>query len=108
MQINANLPLTCFRGKGGNWVGVCEPMKLTIQGATWGELLEEFNDTLNAMLTDLLQTNELDAFLRDKGWLTVGQLPRHDGGVQFDVPFTPIMMPTPDSGAHGQPEPVHQ
>lgn len=98
VRVEANLGLTCFRAKSGRWVGVCEPLKLTVQADTWGDLLESFRDTLDAVLSDLLATNELRQFFRDKGWVA-GPIPRHDANVQFDVPFTPSVLPVSPRGS---------
>jgi len=96
IDIKANLPWGCFRTKCGNWVGVCEPLNLTVQSETWAELMEDIGDTLDALLQDMLSTNELDKFLRDHGWEAVGQIPAEsDGAVRFDIPFIPALMGSP-------------
>ena len=94
--IQANVPLQCFRARKGqgDWVGVCEPLKITVQGDTWGDLLEDFHSTLDAILKDLLATDELDKFLKDRGWQVSGTIPpsaRRDQ-IRFDVPFIPALM----------------
>ena len=91
VRIDANLQLQCFRAKSGDWIGVCEPLKITVQSETWGELMEDFADTLNGMLADLLSTNELDRFMRDHGWTTIGQIPSKPENVRFDLPFFPAV-----------------
>jgi hypothetical protein len=89
IEIKANLPWICVRAKGGNWVGVCEPLGLTVQAETWSDLMEDIGDTLDALLQDLLVSNELDQFLRDHGWEALGQIPAQpDDAIRFDVPFT--------------------
>ncbi len=92
VRIDAEVPLRCFRAKSGNWIGVCDPLKLTVQSATWAELMEDFGATLNGVLTDLLQTNDLDRFLRERGWRAMGPIPERPGNVSFDLPFVPAMM----------------
>ncbi len=103
IRIQANLQWKCFAGRGGNWIGVCDPLKLTVQGDTWAELMEDIGHTLDAMLKDLLKSNELHTFMRDHGWTTIGQIPAQPKSVRFDVPFIPSLM-----GAHGSPGVVHQ
>jgi predicted RNase H-like HicB family nuclease len=96
VHIQTNLPWGVFKAQGGNWIAVCEPLGLSVQSETWSELMEDIGETLNAMLQDLLSSNELEKFLRDHGWEAAGPIPRHpDGPVRFDVPFIPAMMGSP-------------
>lgn len=94
IHINAHLPLECFKTDSGNWIGVCEPLKITVQAETWSELMEDIGYTIDAMLQDLLSTNELNKFLRDHGWEMAGQI-QPDRAVRFDMPFIPAMIGTP-------------
>ncbi len=105
VRVEANLGLTCFRVKSGKWIGICEPLKLTVQAETWNELLESFGETLDAVLGDLLAANELRQFFRDKGWVASDPIPRRDGRVRFDVPFTPSVVPIQ---SHGTPRALRQ
>ena len=91
IDIRASLPWMCVSTKDGNWVGVCDPLRLTVQSATWVELMEDIAHTLDAMLQDLLSSNELEKFLHDHGWTSVGPIPAHpDSDIRFDVPFIPV------------------
>jgi hypothetical protein len=68
VRIDANLPWRYTIGRGGNYVAVCDPLKLTLQAESWDELMEDTSDVLNSIFHDLLRANELDRFLRDHGW----------------------------------------
>jgi len=104
VRVDGNIQWRCFRAKGGHWIGICDPLKLTVQADTWADLMEDIGHTLDAMLKDLLGSNELDKFLRDHGWKVIGPVPaRPTKEVRFDVPFIPAMM-----GAHGPQGNVHQ
>ena len=92
VRIDANVPWNVLQAKGGNWVGVCEPLKLTVQAETWADLMEDMGQTLDALLKDLLSSNELDRFLRDRGWTLIGAIPQRQDDVRFDVPFFPAMV----------------
>jgi len=81
----------CFRGKGGNWIGVCDPVALTIQSPTWANLMEDIGHALNAMLRDLMKSGELQQFLQDRGWRRAGSMPKRPADVWFDIPFIPTM-----------------
>ena len=89
--VQGNVQCQCFRGKGGNWVAVCEPLKIAVQAETWSDLMEDFGLTLDAILKDLLGSNELEKFLRDRGWQLSGTIPQRTENVRFDVPFIPAM-----------------
>jgi len=67
--------------------------------------MEDIGLTLDAMLQDLLSSNELDNFLRDHGWTAINQIPGHpDRAIRFDVPFIPELM----KGPYGSQGNVHQ
>jgi len=95
VRIQASLPWNCSFGKSGNWVAVCDPLKLTVQSHTWGELVEDIADALDLMFKDLLETGELSPFLQEHGWTLIGPLPRGPKNVKFDVPFIPIPVSIP-------------
>lgn len=92
LRVNGNVQWYITQGKGGNWVGICEPLKLTVQSQTWADLMEDIGLTLNGLMVDLLESNELPQFLRDRGWTLSGPIPNSQEVVRFDVPFFPAMM----------------
>jgi predicted RNase H-like HicB family nuclease len=105
VRIEANLQWQCSPAGGEYWVGVCDPLKLTVQANTYAELLEDIGHTLDAMFKDLLETRELERFLRDHGWTPIGPIPRTSKNVRFDIPFIPVpLMKVP----HGQKAFLHQ
>lgn len=89
--VNGNVQVQCWQAKGGNWIAVCEPLKLTVQAQTWAELMEDFALALDAILRDLAASDEIQKFLRDKGWKLSADIPRRLKNVRFDVPFIPAM-----------------
>lgn len=103
LRIEGNLQWTCRRATGGNWVAACDPLKLTLQAETWGQLMEDIAYTLEAMFKDLLSSHDLERFLEDRGWALIGTIPTRQEEVRFDVPFFPMMM-----GAHGSQGQLHQ
>jgi hypothetical protein len=54
--------------------------------------MEDIGLTLDAVMRDLLKSNELPQFLHDRGWQLVGPMPSPPEDVRFDVPFFPAMM----------------
>jgi hypothetical protein len=82
-----NIQWKVFRARGGNWVGVCDPLGLTLQSDTWANLMEDIAHTLNAMLADLVPSGEMQSFLRDRGWRLAAPMPEKAADLWFDVPF---------------------
>src|SRR5947208_2864079 len=91
VRIHGKLRWRCFPTES-YWVGVCDPLKLTVQGDTWADLMQSIAETLNAMLAELLKSQDLDAFLRTQGWTASGPIPTHPEDVRFDVPFIPAIV----------------
>jgi predicted RNase H-like HicB family nuclease len=93
--VQANLQWAVYHGNGGNWVAVCEPLKLTVQSETWAELMVDIAETLDGVLKELLVSNELDQFLREQGWQIAGAIPVYARArpedVRFDIPFVPVI-----------------
>jgi hypothetical protein len=87
VKIEGKSEWKCLRAKGGNGIAVCDPLALTIQSETWATVMEDSAHTLNAMFVDLLQSNELERFLSDRGWKPVGRIPEKAANIRFDLPF---------------------
>jgi predicted RNase H-like HicB family nuclease len=93
IRVQANVPWKVGPGMSGSvWVAVCEPLKLTVQAETWSDLMEDISDTLDAVFSDLLQSNELPQFLKRHGWELMTPLPTKPKDLRFDVPFMPAWM----------------
>jgi hypothetical protein len=65
--------------------------------------MEDVAFTLDAILRDLLSSNELERFLQDRGWKISGAIPNRQEDVRFDVPFLPAVV-----GAHASQTELHQ
>lgn len=96
MHIDAEIPWRIDRADGERWVGICDPLGLTVESETWSELMEDIALTLDAMLNDLLSSNELDQFLRERGWTAHGPTRAGAESVRFDVPFIPALVRSHD------------
>lgn len=91
IRINGQVRCNILRARGGNWVAICDPLKLTLQANTWANLMEDIAFTIDAILKDLLSSNELNKFLRDKGWRLIGRIPDSRSDMRFDLPFIPAI-----------------
>jgi hypothetical protein len=103
VQVETNVQWKVFRAAGGNWIGVCDSLRLTLQSETYAELMEDIGLALDGMLRDLFETADLDRFLRDHGWRLVGRVPETKEEVRFDVPF--FLLP---GNLSGQARNLHQ
>jgi len=88
VRINANVQWKWRVGAGGNYVAVCDPLKLTLQASSWNELVEDMGIALNALVLDLIESNEWDEFMREHGWNMVGPMPISPKDARFEVPFS--------------------
>lgn len=99
VRINGQVPWRCFVGKSGDWIGICDSLRITLQAESWNELVDEMGVTLNAYLRDLFTTRDFDRFMRDNGWTVVGPIPTHEHAehLRFDLPFVPLVTGPYDS-----------
>ena len=73
----------------GYWVAVCEPLGLTVEGHTHGEMRQHIEEALNLVFMNMMKTGEIDRFLRERGW-RAQNLPTAEQmheRVTFDVPI---------------------
>ncbi len=99
IESQGGLPVSVIRGRGGNWIAMCEPLALTVQSETWAFLMEDLAQALNLLFTDLLEGGELDKFMKDRGFRVLNALPPEPDDTWFDVPFSPTMRTEVDSTA---------
>jgi hypothetical protein len=88
IQIQANIVWNVIRTGSGVLVGVCDPLGLTVEADDESELQSVIGEAHHCLFLDLFEEGELESFLRDHGWRTVGPVPAGlPEGVKFDVPF---------------------
>jgi hypothetical protein len=103
VRINGSVEWKILKAKAGNWVAICDSLKLTLQADTWANLMEDIAFTLDAILKDLLSSNELNRFMKEHGWKLVGRIPHRQADMRFDLPFITAMM-----SSHGSQRNLHQ
>lgn len=62
-------------------------MNLVLEADTTDELRSLINESVQLLLLDLLEDNELDDFLRKHGWALASEVVRDGDNVRFDVPW---------------------
>ena len=88
VNIEANLQwVYAVHRKTGHWIGVCEPLKLTVTADNPEEFYESIREGMNAFFRELLSTGDLNRFLRDHGWRAITPIPRGRRSLYFDVPL---------------------
>ena len=85
------------RGEGGNWIGKCDQLSLSIQAKTREELLTDIIDVPRAMFNDLANEGQLKRFLRERGLSLITPESTH-----FDLP---VFIPSSEE-FDDRPEPV--
>lgn len=72
----------------GRWIGVCDAMNLVTEADSENELRSVIDETMQMLLVDLLRDNELEQFLRERGWRARRPSAETDPAeVKFKVPW---------------------
>ena len=87
--------------EGGYYVGECDALDLVLQSNTWAEMMESIVETMDALFGDLCAENELEDFLRERGWVAHGNA---FAGAKFDIPV--FLLPA-EGGRADSAIPVH-
>jgi predicted RNase H-like HicB family nuclease len=70
ITVNANLEWRAQRGDDAGWVAFCDALGLATEAETLDELHSLIPEAIHLLLIDLFEDNELDAFLKTRGWQT--------------------------------------
>ena len=78
------------------WIGICDPLKLTVDADSLAELVEDITETLEAVFKELDSTGDLERVLSENG-LAADQEMR----LMLNLPFVPaITHASPAATAH--------
>lgn len=80
----------------GQWVAVCDPFGLCMEGESLDDLHANINETIQLLFEDLFEDGELEKFLTDRGWTAQPIVPESDGRVGFEVPFELLVQSESD------------
>jgi len=106
IHVEGNVPWRWRKGSGGNYVAICDALRITLQARSYQELMDDIADSLDALLKDLLESNEFDQFMHDQGWRLLAPIPARPKDVKFDVPFS--IVPLAMVGADDSQRVFHQ
>ena len=74
-------------GRSGRWIAVCEPLNLVLQGESKEELYSLIPEAVDLLMRDLVRENEIDAFLRERGWSASVPAEVSPQEITFQVPW---------------------
>lgn len=86
IQVNGQILWEVAKTSSDHWLAVCRPLNLTMEGTSLDELHASINDAVQLLLSDLMESGELDAFLKSRNWQRVDTPGTQQGEVEFDVP----------------------
>ena len=88
IQVESRLQWMAVHTPSGVWVAECKPLGITMEGNSLDELHSVIGEACAELLADLFEDNELEEFLRARGW-SATNLPDVSAGedVEFEVPW---------------------
>lgn len=103
IQINANLVWEASQGVESNhWIGNCPALGIATEAETLDELHSLIPEAIHLLMIDLLEDDELDQFLEDRGWTADRQETMGTGEPEFRVPWNLVA-----SGVYGSSRTAH-
>jgi hypothetical protein len=70
------------------WMAVCDELKSTREADSLDELYSGIDEAMHVFLLDLLKGNELEMYLRERGWCARNLADVRDSpDVEFDIPW---------------------
>lgn len=88
VEIQANVMWRAFKSPtSSRHIAVCDELNLCLEGDDELELRSLIPEAMQLLMMDLLADNEIDQYLRERGWQAVNLPQRANGDVEFHVPF---------------------
>lgn len=70
------------------WIGVCDELNIATEAGSLDELHTLIPESISLLLSDLVEDDEFERYLRDKGWQLAGEAPHGEAGdLEFDLPW---------------------
>ena len=86
IEVKSTLEWTATQSaSSGGWIAECEALGLSMEGDSLDELHSLIPEACFALLVDLLEDNELEQFLTERGWHAMN-MPA--GPVSDDIEFS--------------------
>lgn len=103
IEINATVQWHYMREpEAGRYIGECNALGLVLEASTHEDLAHRIHHAQSLMFQYLLESGELDQFLRQHHWTMHGTIPPSIKDARFELPFDLIReMPNgPTQHAH--------
>jgi hypothetical protein len=68
-------------------IAVCDALNLCLEAESETELRSLIPEAMHTLMVDLFEDNEIEQYLREKGWRALNLPARPDGDIRFDVPW---------------------
>src|SRR5271165_2254275 len=94
VKVDSRINWQVARSDNGHWIAACQPLGLAMEGEDFEDLLENIAHGVGLLMTDLVESGELHAFMTRHGWQVA--IPPHVpvADMQFDVPIPLHVIPT--------------
>lgn len=97
IEVDGQVQWRVTKTPAGNWVGVCDPFALTMEGDSLDDLYSSIDETIQLLFEDLFEDGELEEFLKARGWTARPMVPGADGDLKFAVPFELLVQSDADT-----------
>ena len=87
ININAQLVWKTYKTPSGHWVAECDAVNLSMQAETLDEMYSLIGEGLSRLFSDLIADNELDQFLKERGWKSETMIDKGEGGPRVRIPW---------------------
>lgn len=79
---------------GDSWVAVNDDLGLTVESATWAEMVEDIAAVMDSVFRSLWTSGDLERFLRERNIRLLGANidPHPETEPVFDIPFLPALI----------------
>jgi hypothetical protein len=75
----------------GRLIAVCDPLGIAVEADTEEELQSLMAETTHMLFVDLIEDDEFDQFLRERGWTANGRTQAPQEEVDIRVPMELVM-----------------
>ena len=87
VTIMANIAWRWGQSPRGKYIAICDALAQTVQADTFEELTHCMHEAVENTFQELLETDDLDEFLKEHKWKATSSIPKQKKRVSFDVPF---------------------
>jgi hypothetical protein len=99
VNVDVKLEWIARRSSTSNrWIGSCDALNLSTEADTLDELHSLIPEAIHLLMIDLLQDDELEDYLKKRGWVATNIPPNHQvPDVEFNIPWQLIAEGQRDS-----------